>query len=302
VFVADATGTNPTNYIQDFNPSGDRAKWPSFNYYNNNFMWQLNDQVGLYDHSCIQYVGFDTRSFPQNAVGIPTGDFDDFFSVPVDLSSFGTGQCNLNYSYSGATRTSSANDMNDTLEILYSTDGSKTWTLLTKLSQAQIANMGSVATAYVPQYETDWAPMTIPIPQAARTNYTIFCWRYRPSTNGTNAFSELYSTGNNFYMDNIYFSNIPEGLTNLKLGSTDVAVVPNPTTSDAYVIIKDASNTEAKIVVTDVTGKTVYSTSDMIINGEVHVTIPHEVISVQGLYMVQVSTGNQVQTKKLVVY
>ena len=82
VFVTDAAGINPTTYYQDFN-GADTAKWPSFNYYNNEFKWQWAN-VGYADNSCIMYNGFDSRvnpllgAFPNT--GNPYGDFDDFFS------------------------------------------------------------------------------------------------------------------------------------------------------------------------------------------------------------------------------
>ena len=301
-FVADLTGKSPEGYIQDFNVSGDRAKWPLFNYYNNNFAWELNDNVGFHDHSCIMYKGFDDRSFPTNLTGRPVGDFDDFFSIPVDLTSMATGKCNLNYAFSGASRTGNIRDMNDTLQILYSTDSSKTWKSLAKLGKAQIANKGAVSTAYTPQYETDWSTTTIPIPVAARTKYTVFCWRYWPSVNDTNKFNYFYSTGNNFYMDNIYFSPIPADVSSVNMKNMDIAIIPNPTSNDAYVVVKDALNSNANVIVTDVTGKVVYTTSEVVSGGEAHILIPQSAISVKGLYMVQVSTGSQSQTKKLVVY
>ena len=82
----------------------------------------------------------------------------------------------------------------------------------------------------------------------------------------------------------------------------DIAIIPNPTSNDAYVVVKDESNSNANVVVIDVTGKVVYSTSEVIAGGEAHILIPQSAITVKGLYMVQVSTGSQVQTKKLVVY
>lgn len=301
-YVSELTGKSPDGYIQDFNTSGDRDKWPLFNYYHNTFAWELNDNVGFHDHSCIMYKGFDDRSFPTNLTGRPVGDFDDFFSIPVDLTSMATGKCNLNYAFSGATRTGNINDMNDTLQIMYSIDSSKTWKTLAKLAKSQIANKGAVSTAYTPQYETDWSTTTIPIPTAARTKYTVFCWRYWPGVNDTNKFNYFYSTGNNFYMDNVYFSPIPADVTSVNMKNLDIAIIPNPTSNDAYVVVKDASNGNANVIVTDVTGKVVYTTSEVIAGGEAHILIPQSVITVKGLYMVQVSTGSQTQTKKLVVY
>ena len=302
VFVADNTGTPGDGYFMEFNNS-DTAKWPMFNYYNNEFKWKLAN-VGYYDNSCIMYTGYDTRLNPSLGVypltGTPLGDFDDFFSIPMDLSSF-TDTCNLNFLYSAATRSSNSIDINDTLEIDYSTNRSLSWAPLKYLSKSSLINKGSLSIPYAPLYQGDWAPQTVGIPAAARSNYVIFRFRYRPNVTAPDAITgQTYSSGNNFYMDRINFSRTPASVSSVKLNSMDVAVVPNPTNSDAYVVIKDVNNATAQVNVTDITGEVVYTTSQQV-NGETHVLIPHSAISVPGLYMVQTVTGSQVRTQKLVV-
>ena len=308
VFVADAAGTPATGYVQEWNPSGDRAKWPFFNYYNNEFQWTLDSTVGFDDHYCMKYTGFDSRlntdpfnpSYP--LTGTPAGDFDDLFTVPMDLSAY-SDSCNLNFWYASASRSSSSVDINDTLEIDYTTTSNitangVTWQKLVILSKATLINNGPLATPFTPSSMLNWSPQTIPLPAAARTSYTTFRFRYWPHAGSDG----IYSSGNNFYMDNLSFGRLPASVSTVKLTSTDVAVVPNPTNGDAYVVIKDANNAAAKIVVTDVTGKVVYTTSQQINGNEAHIIIPHNVISVSGIYMVQTITGNQSNTKKLVVY
>jgi len=126
VFVADATARPGNTVLEEFNPSADLAKWPTFNYYNNEFKWQTYDSAGYDDNFCMKYDGYDARIIPGFGItpttGGPFGDFDDFFSIPVDLSSMATGACNLNFWTSGASRTSNSYDINDSLKIYYSTD------------------------------------------------------------------------------------------------------------------------------------------------------------------------------------
>ena len=314
VFVANTTATNGVGYYQEFNPDGDRTQWPTFNYYNNSFRWQLNDNIGFDDSHSIEYLGYDssliidpvtgTYIFPHN--GTPGGDFDDLFTTPMDLSGF-TDTCNLNFYYSGASRSSSITDVNDSMQIAYSVAGSNTWTVLATLTQATLDNMGASATPFAPASANDWAPMGVGLPAAARKSYVVFRFRYMPK-NGTSleigGFTENYpmSSGNNYYMDRINFSTLPAGIDNVKLNTIDVAVVPNPTSGDAYVIITDAFNAKAQITVTDITGKVVYTTSQIVTGGEAHILIPHDAIAVSGMYLVQATTGSQTQTKKLIVY
>ena len=303
VFVADKTGTPADGYFMDFDNS-DTAKWPIFNYYNNEFKWTYAN-VGMYDHSCIKYTGYDSRGF--TPTGSPYGDFDDFFSMPMDLKSFTGGASYLNYFFSSASRTNNSYDIHDRMEIYYSTDRSTTWHLLDTLVKGRLINKGGMSIAYTPSGVTDWSPMSILIPEPAKTNYTVFRFRYKPSlSTGVMGTIDLGAgsvpTSNNFYMDRIHFSKWPAEVSNTHLGNLDVAVVPNPTSGDAYVVIKDVENITAKVVVSDITGKQVYTVSQQISGNQANILIPREVISVKGIYMVQTVTGSQSRTQKLVVY
>ena len=306
VFIADPVGVNGASYFQEFS-GPDTAKWPTFNYYNNEFKWQPAN-VGMYDNNSMEYVGYDYRLnttlglFP--TTGTPLGDYDDMFSIPMDLSMF-SGNCYLNYNYSGASRSGRPMDINDTMVIDYSIDHGKTYQTLAKLTKGDLDNKGAYAMPYVPTGPSDWAPMGLYIPSVARTTYTVFRFRYRPSTSGgpdgTPASGFLGSTGNNFYIDRINFSQWPAAVANVAIGDLDIAVAPNPTSGDAYVIIKDGNNMTAKIVVTDITGKTVYSATEQLTGSETHIQIPHNAISVKGMYLIQTTTGSLSATRKLIV-
>jgi Pregnancy-associated plasma protein-A/Secretion system C-terminal sorting domain len=305
VFVAQATGTTANGYFEEFS-GADTAQWPTFNYYSNEFKWQLSNSVGFYDHSSMEYLGFDNRisSFGVPLTGLPAGDFDDMFSIPMDLSGLTSGNCYLNYMYSGASRSSNSADINDELDIDYSVDRSNTWTNIVKLTKHQVFNNGVYTVAYYPTSTADWAPMAISIPAAARTNYTVFRFRYKPGIavgyDGTTATGTM-SSGNNFFIDRINFSPYPASVSTVKAENGNVVVAPNPTNGDAYVIINDANSATARVVVTDITGKVVYTTTEEINAGQAHVQIPHSAIAVAGMYIVQTTTGDAISTRKLVV-
>lgn len=300
VYVTDSVATPAVGYFQEFNPSGDMQKWPFFNYYNNNFKWE-SATSGFYDGHCIKYNGFDTRV---GATGIPItgspfGDFDDLFSIPFDLTALAAGQCNLNFYTSAASRFSNSANITDTLQIDYSIDKGKTWVRLSILSKGGLINKGSYETAYTPSNVNDWKAQTISIPAAARTNYTLFRFRYRPGVDGSFL---TYSTGNNFYMDRIHFSPYPAEVSGIPVQENSVVIAPNPTEGNAYVIFKNVPNSSAKIIVTDISGKTVYATEQSINGSEARVEIPADAIAVKGIYLVQTLAGGQKYTQKLVVY
>lgn len=300
IYVPDATGVNlSAGYIQEFADGSDRDKWAMFNYYNNEFKWELSDH-GVWDSKCIKYNGFDNRvvsAFNPPYTGTPEGDIDDLFSVPVDLTTLGGSEAYLTFFYSGATRSSISTDVRDTLQIEYSINKSNTWTTLAKLGKADIFNKGTVNVAYTPAYMSDWEMKGIKLPAAAITPYTVFRFRYRP---GANLFGT--STGNNFYLDRVSFSPWNVGVNPVDAGTVSVMVVPNPTQGDASVIINDLGNSQASIAVSDITGKVVYNAEVAVSSNQARVVIPASAISVKGMYLVNVKTGNQVATRKLVVY
>jgi hypothetical protein len=307
VFVADNNATAGLGYHQDFN-GADTAKWPMFNYFGNNLKWQMAG-VGHWDHSCVEYVGYDDRLNTLMGVyptsGKPKGDFDDLFSVPFDLTGFNGGPCSINFYYAAAARSAISLNLTDTLLIDYSVGKSNNWTRLTSLTKGTLINNGSVVVPYTPVSANDWSLFSMNLPSDARSNYTVFRFRYKPGVGvGHDAAGNVidgYSSGNNFYMDELTFSPWTAGVGNLKMGSIDVAVVPNPTSGDAYVIVKDADNASANISVTDITGKVIYTVTQQLSGNQAQILIPRSAISVSGMYLVHVTTGSQVRTEKLVV-
>ncbi len=303
IYVANPTATPAAGPVEEFNNvDGDFNQWPTFNYFNNEFKWQ-HASVGLWDGHSMMYTGYDSRVNPSMGIypvyGTPQGDFDDFFSIPYDLTSFASGNCNMNFYTSAASRSSNSLDINDTMVISYSTDGAKTWTTLATLAKSDLINKGALSIPYAPLSPDDWKPRTYNIPTTARQSYVVFRFRYKP---GVDHNGYQISTGNNFYMDRLHFSQYAAGVEDVHTNGADVVVVPNPTNSNAFVVVKDADNTTAKIVVSDVTGKVVYTASQAIVNGDARIEIPQSAISVKGLYLVQAITGNQTKTQKLVVY
>lgn len=300
-YVAD--GDNPivvdpniSQYYMEFNP-GTTDNWPIFNYYNNEFKWKLRDNVGFYDHTCIEYTGFDGRAYPANETGSPGGDKDDFFSPAFNLTSMSSGDCNLNFMSAATFRTGNPADMKDSLLISYSIDCGRNWIQIAGLGKNQLANNGSLTIAYEPLGSGEWVLHSINIPAQARTNKTFFRFRYKPGTDGNQN-----STGNNFYLDRINIGNFPLGVNTMVNGDHNIAVAPNPTTGSSYVIISNLNSGTAHVTVTDLAGRVVFTTSQALSSNVERVEIPASVLKVKGMYMVHVNTDTQSFTEKLVSY
>jgi len=314
LYIVDvANPTNPVGYIQEFDPatSKDISKYPLFNYYKNEFKWILNTNTGYYDNSSLQYVGFDSRTFPANSIGLPAGDVDDMYTPAFDLTKLNGGPStpSLNFMYSATSLTSVEADILDSLDIFYSVScpsngSSAQWTRLTALTKGTLINYGASSIAFRPTWMGAWSLKSIPLPPGAVTSTTMFRFRYKPGVNAGyyTRTTGGYSTGNNFFMDRLNFSNDALGLNTLLPDDKSIVVAPNPTNSDAFVLIGTNENVEAHVQVTDISGRVLYNTAQQTSGNVTRIAIPKSAIPVSGIYLVHVTAGDKVQTEKLVVY
>lgn len=297
-YVSDGVAVNANGYLQDF-MTDDTAKYPKFNFFNNDHKWEIDDSVGLYDHTCIKYANFDDRTYPSYLTNSPVGDYDDFYTVPFDLTTM-TGNVYLNFFSAGAFVTNNPNEMGDTLQISYSTNCGSSWINLKKFTRSEISNNGTQLTPFKPSGFWNWQPQSVLLPTAVKNSNKVF-FRFRYRVGGDTYF--IQGTGNNFYLDRLHFSNYTAAISVPNYNADGIAIAPNPTTGSSFVIIKEAKDKTAQIVVTDLTGKVVYSTEASLNVGTTNrIEIPATAITVKGMYLVQITSETSKHTEKLVVY
>jgi hypothetical protein len=298
VYVADPTAINGKNYIQEFS-AGDTANYPTFNYFNNNHYWEVANNVGMYDNHCMMYHNFDNRTGLATAVNSPVGDYDDFYTPKFDFTQTDTGSLYLNFFSSGAFISNVASELADTLQVSYSTNCGFSWTNLKKMVRSEIGNNGAQLTEYTPSGIWNWQSHSIQLPGIIKSSSGVF-FRFRFYVGGD---AGQMGTGNDFYLDRISFSHYTADVSTPNYDADGIAIAPNPTTNSSFVIIKEAKDKSAQIVVTDLTGKVVYVTETTMNVGTTNrIEIPASVITVKGMYLVQILTETSKHTEKLVVY
>lgn len=311
LYVADPNfKVNPLNgFLMEFDntpsdPGADLGKWPMFNYYKNNNKWELHSSAGFFGGTCIRYRGYDNRTGVDRFNGTPKGDVDDFFTPAFDLSGMTQTECRLSFMSAGAFRVADSRLYRDTLEISYSVNCGQSWIKLKDIMKAELANMGVVDVAFEPLWHGDWALQSIDIPVSARQDQVFFRFRFKPGVDDINASAGrvLPGTGNNFYIDRINISPWKLGVNTLLGNDKKIALAPNPTNKGTQIVININSRETAQVVVTDVTGKVVYTTQQQL-NGSVStIEIPESAVAVKGVYMVRVQAGTESFTEKLVSY
>ena len=295
VYVADPAGNQAIGYFQEFS-GADVAQYPMFNYFNNAWKWELAD-VGYYDNKCIRYHNYDTRSGTAGlALNTPEGDYDDFYTTAFDLSATPVGSpLNLNFFSSGAFRSANFDDMNDTLEIAYTATCGTNYTTIKKISKADIATVGTRSEFFVPQWQGDWKLNSIDL-GTLRNSSVFFRFRYRPGVFSTFDFG----SGNNFYIDRIYVSNMPLGVNTVELKEKGMTISPNPTAGNSFISVDGVTNQEVGVQIFDVTGKLVYTAKEFVFDATTKVQIPADAITAKGMYVVHVLTNDKTLVQKLI--
>jgi len=308
LYVADQNAVPAENYYQEFNPGSDMDQFPIFNYYNTPYKWEVINNAGYYDNTSIKFNNYDPRPSATilNMTQTPKGNFADFYTRAYDLSGAAfSSKATLTFYSAGAFRTVNPRYMNDSLVVHYSIDCGATWVRLNKLDGGALANRGSIATEFTPQWMGDWQlkGMALPATLNVRTSPRIFFrFRFYSGTDNAGISGYEWGTGNNFYLDRISVTGNALGIDGVELEKTGMTVAPNPTHGSATVSVKGGDNSTATINVTDVTGKLVYRTELRLSQNVNNIEIPADRIAVKGMYLVNVVSNGNAQTRKLIVY
>ncbi len=311
VYLADKANTiNPAGYLQEFNADQNLDRWPMFNYYKNDYKWEFRTDVGMYDKTSVSYRNFDPRV--QNNTNIPSalslpgsspsGDFDDFFSPPFNLTDYRSGNVNINFYYANASRGSTTADIRDTLAVFASTDCGNSWQLVGIRSKGDLVNNGTASQPFSPMNVSEWSLASMDLRSIITANSTaanvLFRFRYRP---GTSQVSDVrLGTGNHFYMDRLHISNNPVGVNEEVIAKAGFSLAPNPTNGATSIMLKNAGG-KVEVTISDITGKVVYKTTAQGNGNFTKIEVPANAISVRGMYLVQVNSNGVNQTQKLVV-
>ena len=289
VFVADNSTLAP-GAVQNFATAADLAKWPIFNYYNNQFKWDWYSGAGYNDGACVRYHSFDTRTSPENKTGTPAGDYDDIISPAYDLTAVTGGDVNLNF-YTSGSYLMSGGAPQDSMQILVSTSCGHQWKVITTLQGSALINNASQAAEFIPVSASQWKAQTVNIPAAYRSNKVFFKFRYWPSVNG-----------NNLYMDKIQVSPYTTEVSEVFATPGEIKVYPNPSNGDCKIVFTTASDGKANFVIRDVTGKTIYQRSGSYApNSHVEEPLNAKIFQASGIYFVTVTIADKTVTEKLMI-
>ena len=91
----------------------------------------------------------------------------------------------------------------------------------------------------------------------------------------------------------------PLGISSM-FASGNIGVFPNPAKDKATICIQMGKNEQAQIGIVDMSGRSVYTSSQFLQAGENSIIVPLETV-VPGLYNVVISAGNHISSRKLTI-
>jgi len=163
---------------------------------------------------------------------------------------------------------------NDKLEVVYSTDCGATWTSLWSKQGSSLATKAAQTGQFIPSSNSHWRLESVDlsaVPNGAQI-----------------AFKATSAYGNNLFIDNV---NLRAGTTGVDeyINNNTVNVYPNPVTDVLNINLEAIKSFEATISITDVTGKTIYTSQHSFVAGANNVAISTEAFAT-GNYFINIAT------------
>ncbi len=298
VFVTPATALVNAPYYEGFEDPNvfNENVWTSVNYeanntYDNNITWfRQTNATSHTGNGCVELNNYNAHA---------NYDIDQIVSPGINLTYLQAADLTFSFYYSFATANGYVQNVADSIVVYASSNCGNTWfpisnnEKLGSTSPNSVINAGYVPSAFTPTSSSIyWKKVVCDIPPSYKTTNTHFMIQ---------AFTTIH--GNNLYIDDINIGNaqVPTNIEHLSsVSSADL--YPNPTTGDATLNLQLNEAGRVIIKVYDFSGQNVMNAFDGWLNsGTDAVSIQGASRLSQGVYIVNITAGESVIQKKLLV-
>ncbi|MCX6296054.1 MAG: T9SS type A sorting domain-containing protein, partial [Bacteroidetes bacterium] len=234
------------------------SHWFSKDLDNNGKTWWLNSNAGYNSSNSVVMNAYNNYAY----------DVDQLYSPSYNLTYLTSPV--LTFRCAGATKATTASDMNDKLVIYSSVDCGATWLTRKTISGTALINNNYHPEEFVPTSPSQWALQTVTIPVSIATANTM--------------------TG-------------ILGIDNSNMDDANLSIYPNPASQTAtlsYTLIKKSN---VKIELMDVLGKKIMEVNKINqTEGDYSFLFSKQELNLKnGIYFVKFSIDNSGVTKKLVI-
>lgn len=213
------------------------------------------------------------------------GNLDNIYSPTYDLTS--AQELIITFRYAFAQRNAN-ND--DRLRFYVSNNCGETWSMRKQLRAGiDMSTGGILGGSYVPNGPDEWGYAVVNNVSAGY-HHSDFRIRFEFQSDG----------GNNVYIDDINILGSPLGIGESNLVQSDLLIIPNPVSDDAYLQF-ESSGSAYDLSIVDLTGRTVRSVRHGGTNsGQQRIPLPIGELA-NGLYILALGHNDQVRTVRFAV-
>ena len=260
--------------------------WPKVNYEGNASSWQWNSQVGHNAPGSAMLNASETYTLIQDL--FPPNNFHDkdVLLTPILEMPYYTG-INMSFWYAYSTRTSTTDDITESLKVFASSDCGKSWLLRLTLDGAALVTAGVRSPGYVPTTD-EWRKGTFTLPSIFAGDHVRLKFEYS---------SGLYS--NDLYIDDVNID-----ATNVSVDeiaqSGNISLMPNPASNSLTVVLDLAGATTGTLSFLDMTGRIVHTQAVNAGESQLDLDLEHMGLT-SGVYLVRLKHANGQRTERLVV-
>jgi PKD repeat protein len=224
----------------------------------------------------------------QNHSGNTSGTKDAIISPSFSLANTTATKAYFRVAYANR-----ATGSGDILKGFVSDDCGATWIQRYVKTASQLQTVPTIVT-------TSFAPISGSIDTTQWRQDFINLGSFSNSPNVRIKFEFTFDTGNNLYIDDINIFGTTVGINDINMVADEMTLAPNPTNGSTRLNFKMINSNDVVITITDVLGKQLDQLSKgSLTPGDYSYTIntPWS----KGVYFVQVVSGNQLVTKKLII-
>lgn len=250
-----------------------------------NANWAVNSGADAYTWQIANVGATGNRSIMIENIQATSNDIDEIVSPSFNLSN----TTNASLTFKVAFQQTNSTGNTDNLKVYSSKDCGAIWTQRYSKSGAALATNTNISSSPFTPSASDWRTETVTLPA------------FLTSGNTSIKFVFTAGKGNNVYIDDINISSTVSVEEFTSSNGLSFQVMPNPFSDHATIRINSATEESVSIELTDVMGKTV----EVIPAGRL--SIGDNTFSLDrgrlsgGLYFLNIGTGGQKITKKIIV-
>ncbi|MFN5323753.1 MAG: M43 family zinc metalloprotease, partial [Bacteroidota bacterium] len=219
-----------------------------------------------------------------NHSGNANGEIDVFITPGYNFTNITNASMKFKLAYAARSSTST-----DQLKVLASSTCGELWALRYTESGLNLATAGIISSSFVPTNATQWREETVNLNSVSYNNKPSVRFKFQYTQN----------TGNNIFIDDINVTGTSTvGIQDVEFLST-LNIHPNPSVGVSSIRFQLQKDAEVRIVLSDLSGRTVESIADGRLSGGAH-TMEFGQGLPSGVYLLRLMVDGGTLTEKVV--